>query len=81
LPATCFTASHTSCRLALKDEVARGKKSEFRDFFLDTPLPSLYTFRNCNNCVAAQGRIDTMATKKAAKKPAKKAAKKAAKKK
>jgi hypothetical protein len=51
------------------------------DFFLDTVIPPLYTFRNCNNCVAAQGRIETMATKKAAKKPAKKAAKKAAKKK
>jgi hypothetical protein len=58
-----------------------GRSEHSRDFFLDTPLPSLYTFRNCNICVAAQGRIDTMATKKAAKKPAKKAAKKAAKKK
>jgi hypothetical protein len=57
------------------------RRTRFRYFFLDTPLPPLYTFRNCNNCVAAQGRIETMATKKAAKKPAKKAAKKAAKKK
>lgn len=60
----------------------RGERSsQIRDFFLDTLMPPLYTFRNCNNCVAAQGRIETMATKKAAKKPAKKAAKKAAKKK
>jgi len=52
------------------------------DFFLDTVFHSLYTFRNCNNGVAAKGRIETMATKKAAKKTAtKKAAKKATKKK
>ena len=52
------------------------------DFFLDTVFRSLYTFRNCNNSVAAQGRIETMATKKAAKKTAtKKSAKKATKKK
>jgi hypothetical protein len=59
----------------------RNRSTQNRYFFLDTPIRPLYTFRNCNNCVAAQGRIETMATKKAAKKPAKKAAKKAAKKK
>jgi hypothetical protein len=58
-----------------------GRSDDSRDFFLDTQSAPLYTFRNCNICVAAQGRIETMATKKAAKKPAKKAAKKAAKKK
>jgi len=56
------------------------------DFFLDTLFSELYTFVNCNKvlqsrCHIEKGRIETMATKKAAKKPAKKAAKKAAKKK
>ncbi len=59
----------------------RNRSARERHFFLDTQSRPLYTFRNCNNCVAVKGRIDTMATKKAAKKPAKKAAKKAAKKK
>jgi hypothetical protein len=65
-----------------------GKKQleEKCNFFLDTPLAELYTFVNCSIRVAGsmshrKGRIETMATKKAAKKPAKKAAKKAAKKK
>jgi hypothetical protein len=56
------------------------------NFFLDTLFSAFYTFDNCSTSVAGsmshrKGRIETMATKKAAKKPAKKAAKKAAKKK
>jgi len=56
---------------------------DYFHFFLDTLFRYFYTFGNCNERVAVKGRIETMATKKAAaKKPAaKKAVKKATKKK
>jgi hypothetical protein len=71
-----FIALHKGCREPRKTIFLRKEI----DFFLDTLFLYFYTLCNCNKCVAAKGRIETMATKKAAaKKPAaKKAVKKAA---